>query len=113
MAGKKKLQEALKNGTDGLFAGMNTEEAEPIKEAVKTAQETPQTQTVQKVTKKMFSFRADGDHVDMWKAYIEATGRTAEDVSDAAIMEYMKRHKLTDDQQDTYELKLKLLQKKQ
>ena len=110
MAGKKKLQEQALNATEALFAGMGTETQQEVKESVKTAQEAPQQETQQQAIKKMFSFRTAGEHVDMWKAYIEATGRKAEDVSDAAIMEYMKRHKLSDEQQEIYDLKLKLIQ---
>lgn len=101
----KKLQEQVNNATLGLFSGMT----ETKQEAEQTTEKPEQV----KKAKKMFSVRMDADRINQWKAYVEATGNTAEAVMDLAITEYMERHKLKAYQQSVYDLKLKLLEARQ
>ena len=45
--------------------------------------------------KQVFSFRAILSDIVIWKAYAVATGKTMENVCNAAMHEYLKKHKLS------------------
>jgi len=53
-----------------------------------------------KISKKqVFSFRAMVSDVTVWKAYAIATGQTVESISNNAMHEYLKKHKLSGTEQ--------------
>jgi len=46
--------------------------------------------------KQVFSFRAAVSDIAIWRAYATASGKTMEYISNAAMNEYIKRHKLNE-----------------
>ena len=91
MAGKKKLETAA--ATESLF---------------KTATETPkkkkQEEPEQKRELQTFSVKIDSDVLKRWRTYttIEKYGETGK-LTEAALVEYMNRHKLTVDKLTKFE----------
>ena len=71
------------------------------KEAKKKPSEKPQ-----KAQKKVFSFRAEVEAVDSWRVWADAKGLKVDELGEKAITEYIKRHSLTEDQRQIYELKM-------
>ena len=57
-------------------------------------------------THKVFSFRAPIETVDSWRVWAEAKGMKVDELGEKALTEYIKRHSLTDDQRQIYELKM-------
>ena len=56
----------------------------------------------------VFSFRANPDDVTRWKSYAKARqGLTLAEIGEAAMEEYIKRHKLTDAETAIYDLEIK------
>lgn len=55
-------------------------------------------------THKPFSFWAVKEEADDWRIWAKAKGMKVDDLGALAIREYIKRHKLTDDQKQIYEL---------
>lgn len=53
--------------------------------------------------KQVFSFRAMLADVVIWKAYAVASGKTMEDICNAAINEYLRRHKLAGVEQAVFD----------
>lgn len=53
--------------------------------------------------KQVFSFRAIIKDISMWRAYSVASGKTMEDVCNAALNEYLKKHKLTGAEQAIFD----------
>lgn len=53
--------------------------------------------------KQVFSFRAYIKDISMWRAYSVASGKTMEDVCNAALNEYLKKHKLTGAEQAIFD----------
>lgn len=119
MASKSRLTQAAE-ATQKLFS-VNDGEPEAVSEAAQTVK-TPKTtrskakavepvKEASKVTKGeavIFSVRADADAVAEWKAYAKAkTGASMASVVDAAMAEYMKRHKLTEAEMGIYDFELK------
>lgn len=45
--------------------------------------------------KQVFSFRAVLADISIWKAYAVASGKTMENICNAAMYEYLKKHKLS------------------
>lgn len=60
----------------------------------------------QKAQKKVFSFRAKVDQVDSWRVWADAKGMKVDELGEKALIEYIKRHALTEDQQTIYNLKM-------
>lgn len=58
-----------------------------------------------KAVKKVFSFRTLAENADDWRLWADAAGMKVDDLGTAALTEYIKRHPLTDDQNQIYELK--------
>lgn len=106
MARKNKLQEAGAEVFDSLFSvspekAPETSQAESSREPEKTAQGADK-----KPKKKVFSFRAGADQADSWRVWADAKGMKVDELGETAIMEYISRNPLTEDQQKIYELKL-------
>lgn len=73
--------------------------------AKKTAKaDTGQAVKPEKVKQKVFSFRAEENKVDQWRVQAVARGITVNELGEKAIDEYIKRHKLTEDQQQLFDL---------
>lgn len=53
--------------------------------------------------KQVFSFRADVNAINVWKAYSTASGMTMENIGTAAMNEYMRRHRLSGIEQAVFE----------
>lgn len=106
MASKKmdKLKEAGA-GLDKLFSGASESPTEPAKRNTKTVKEEP-TESPQKAQKKVFSFRAEVDQVDSWRLWADAKGLKVDELGTLALTEYIKKHSLTEDQRQIYELKM-------
>ncbi len=73
--------------------------------SAKKPTESPQRAT-QKTQKKVFSFRAPADLADSWRVWADAKGLKVDELGEKAISEYIRRHKLTEDQQQIYNLKM-------
>lgn len=53
--------------------------------------------------KQVFSFRAMLNDIVIWKAYAVASGKTMEDICNAAMYEYLKKHKLAGIEQTIFD----------
>lgn len=53
--------------------------------------------------KQVFSFRAMLNDIVIWKAYAVASGKTLEDICNAAMYEYLKKHKLAGIEQTIFD----------
>ena len=58
-----------------------------------------------KAVKKVFSFRAEAETADNWRIWADAAGMKVDELGTKAITEYIKKHPLTADQNQIYELK--------
>lgn len=98
MAGKKKLETAAQ--TEALF---KTATDEP-KKGKKKQEETEQAAGEQKRDLQTFSVKIDSDVLKRWRTYttIEKYGETGK-LTEAALVEYMNRHKLTGDKLTKFE----------
>lgn len=113
MASKKmdKLKDAG-SSLDKLFSGASetTEKAtETTKKSTRgraKAQPEEPSEEPKKTQKKVFSFRAEVDQVDSWRVWADAKGIKVDELGEKAITEYIKRHALTEDQRQIYELKM-------
>lgn len=77
-------------------------------EAPKKAQNKPQNGKKERKidVQKVFSFRAHKDTVDSWRVWADAKGIKVDELGENAITEYIKRHSLTSEQQQIYDLKM-------
>ena len=97
---------------DKLFTGASetTEKAsETTKKSTRgraKAQPEEPTEKAQKAQKKVFSFRAEVDQVDSWRVWADAKGLKVDELGTLALTEYIKKHSLTEDQRQIYELKM-------
>lgn len=80
------------------------QEATKISPAVKKskAEEKAVEKANTKPQKQVFSFRAQKESIEKWKAYATATGLTMENIGSAAMKEYLSRHKLEGAEKDIY-----------
>ena len=91
------------------------DEKKPAKGRSKTAKEEP-SESPQKAqegkkprvidTHKVFSFRAPIETVDSWRVWADAKGLKVDELGTLALTEYIKKHSLTEDQRQIYELKM-------
>lgn len=97
---------------DNFFSGAS-ETAEKTTETTKkstrgrakTQPEEP-SEEPKKTQKKVFSFRAEVDQVDSWRVWADAKGLKVDELGTLALTEYIKKHSLTEDQRQIYELKM-------
>ena len=97
------FKKAADEGLDKFFSDLPKGEDlfEPeVKEPVKTEPEKEK-----KPVKKVFSFRTLAEDADDWRLWADAKGMKVDDLGTAALKEYIKKHKLTDEQRQIYELK--------
>ena len=94
---------------DKFFTGATESPTESPKRSTKrntkTVKEEPKEEP-QKAQKKVFSFRAEVDQVDSWRVYADAKGMKVDELETLALTEYIKKHSLTADQQQIYDLKM-------
>lgn len=64
------------------------------------------TESPQKTQKKVFSFRSPADLADSWRVWADARGLKVDELGEKAISEYIRRHKLSEDQQTIYDIKM-------
>ena len=110
MASKKidKLKEAGA-GMDKFFSEASESSTETTKKSTKRntkAEPEKVTESPQKAQKKVFSFRAEVDQVDSWRVWADAKGLKVDELGTLALTEYIKKHSLTEDQRQIYELKM-------
>lgn len=60
-------------------------------------------ETDKMLKKQVFSFRAVLADISIWKAYAVASGKTMENICNAAMYEYLKKHKLAGVEQAIFE----------
>lgn len=93
---------------DKLFTGAS----EPTEKASETTKKSTrgrakaQPEEPKKTQKKVFSFRAEVDQVDSWRVWADAKGLKVDELGTLALTEYIKKHSLTEDQRQIYELKM-------
>jgi len=110
----KKMDSMKKAGAvmDGFFSGASetTEKAsETTKKTTKRntkAEPEKASEEPKKTQKKVFSFRAEVDQVDSWRVWADAKGLKVDELGTLALTEYIKKHSLTEDQRQIYELKM-------
>lgn len=94
---------------DKLFSGASESSTETTKKPAKRNTKTVPEETTekpQKAQKKVFSFRAEVDQVDSWRVWADAKGMKVDELGTLALTEYIKKHSLTEDQRQIYELKM-------
>ena len=94
---------------DKFFTGATESPTESPKRSTKRNTKTePEkvTESPQKAQKKVFSFRAEVDQVDSWRVWADAKGLKVDELGTLALTEYIKKHSLTEDQRQIYELKM-------
>lgn len=79
-------------------------EPEKVTESPQKAQEGKKPRVID--THKVFSFRAPRETVDSWRVWAEAKGLKVDELGTLALTEYIKKHSLTADQRQIYELKM-------
>ena len=96
MAKKKDLMKATQNTMDKFFTEAKEEPAREPEKPRKAGKKTD--------THKPFSFWAVKAEADEWRLWAKAKGMKVDDLGAEAIREYIRRHKLSDDQQQIYDL---------
>ena len=94
---------------DKFFSGASEKASEPTKKSTRgRAKGQPEevSEEPKKTQKKVFSFRAEVDQVDSWRVWADAKGMKVDELGEKAITEYIKKHSLTEDQRQIYELKM-------
>ena len=93
---------------DKFFSGASetTEKATETTKRNTKAEPEKASEEPKKTQKKVFSFRAEVDQVDSWRVWADAKGIKVDELGEKAITEYIKRHSLTEDQRQIYELKM-------
>lgn len=102
MATKKNFKEAV-SGLDKFFSETSKKEESAVKDIIATAKKEKKS-----VGKKVFSFRAEAETVDSWRLWADAKGMKVDDLGEKALQEYIKKHPLTEDQKQIFELKQKM-----
>lgn len=80
------------------------EQAKPEKPGESTTSRQKATTTADKAKKKVFSFWADKSKQDAWRTYAKVKNITVSELGVKAIDEYIKRHKLTEKEQQIFDL---------
>ena len=103
MASKKSLEAAA--ATAGLFKQADTETKKPRQQAQTKKQTRQQANAPEpKRTKETFSVKIDSEVLKAWRTYTSLDGYGDKGkLTEAAISEYMNRHKLTPDKQAKYD----------
>ena len=108
MATKKNIKEAV-NNLDKFFSVEEPKNvgAKSAQIESKSTKEEAKKKSTEKLQKKVFSFRAEAETVDSWRLWADAKGMKVDDLGEKALQEYIKRHPLSEDQKQIYDLKKK------
>lgn len=101
---KKDLKKAAQDGLDKFFTEASESPAENQRENDTKAPKKIAEKS-NKAVKKVFSFRAEAETADDWRLWADAKGMKVDELGTKALTEYIKRHPLTDDQKQIFELK--------
>lgn len=113
----KKMDSMKKAGAvmDGFFSEASESSTETTKKPAKRNTKTEPEKVTEEPTEgkkkktdthKVFSFRAPRETVDSWRVWAEAKGLKVDELGTLALTEYIKKHSLTADQRQIYELKM-------
>ena len=102
-----KLKQSAGGNLDRFFSAASEGVSEGLnKKPVNDKGDKPErAEKPQKPQKKVFSFRAEAEDADNWRLWADAKGLKVDELGSKAISEYVKRHPLTADQKQIYELK--------
>lgn len=102
-----KLKQSAGGDLDRFFSAVSEGISNGLKKSMTDgkADEPERPQKPQKPQKKVFSFRAEAEDADNWRLWADAKGLKVDELGSKAISEYVKRHPLTADQKQIYELK--------
>ena len=105
MKGSAAMNKILSGATEPQ-EGQETTEKPKAKKNTKKATKADAGQSVkpEKAKQKVFSFRAEENKVNQWRVQAVARGITVNELGEKAIDEYIKKHKLTEDQQQLFDL---------
>lgn len=111
MANSKQSKQREQAGAvlDGLFSGAQESAKEAPKKSrqIKTQPKDHNgSEKPQKAQKKVFSFRAEVESADSWRLWADAKGLKVDELGTLAITEYIKKHPLSPDQKQIYDLKM-------
>ncbi len=103
-----KTEEAMRKGTGtennkGTVRNPQKSEKQPRIKKNTGMGKNNEKETDKMLKKQVFSFRAVLADISIWKAYAVASGKTMEDICNAAMYEYLKKHKLAGVEQAIFE----------
>ena len=103
-----KTEEAMRKGTGtennkGTVRNPQKSEKQPRIKKNTGMRKNNEKETDKMLKKQVFSFRAVLADISIWKAYAVASGKTMEDICNAAMYEYLKKHKLAGVEQAIFE----------
>lgn len=104
---KKITKDAISGGTDMLFAGMTPKAEQPANEEKNLKKKTARTKKTpaepDKKKGKAYTLWMDPDTIELLDVYCKISKEKKKDVIRAAISEYTRRHKLTEEQKAAYQ----------
>ncbi len=89
---KEKVENELQNTQEAVRKSQTAKKQQKVKNT--TMRKKVENEPNKMSKKKVFSFRAILADISIWKAYAVASGKTMEDICNAAMYEYLKKHKL-------------------
>ncbi len=103
-----KTEEAVRKETENRDTKETDRKPQKAVKQLRTKKNTGMRKNSEKETDKMlkkqvFSFRALIKDISIWRAYAVASGKSMEDICNAAMNEYIKKHKLADIEQAIFE----------
>lgn len=103
-----KTEEAMRKGTGtennkGTVRKPQKSEKQPRVKKNTAMRKNNENETDKMLKKQVFSFRAVLADISIWKAYAVASGKTMENICNAAMYEYLKKHKLAGVEQAIFE----------
>ena len=90
---KKKVENELQNTQKAVRKPQTAKGQQKVKNTAMRKKAGNEPDKIQK--KQVFSFRAVLADISIWKAYAVASGKTMENICNAAMYEYLKKHKLS------------------
>ena len=104
-----KTEEAVRKETENRDTKETDRKPQKAVKQLRTKKNTGMGKNNEKETDKMlkkqvFSFRAVLADISIWKAYAVASGKTMENICNAAMYEYLKKHKLAGVEQAIFEV---------
>lgn len=99
---KKKVENELQNTQKAVRKPQTAKGQQKVKNTVMRKKTGNEPDKIQK--KQVFSFRALIKDISMWRAYAVASGKTMEDICNAAMNEYLRKHKLAGVEQAVFDV---------